>query len=167
VGRVSSQREILMPEFTAVVAWRRGTRDFDPNTWDRNHEVIFPEGLSVGFSAAPEFRGDPAKLNPHGAFLAALASCHMLTFLALAARRGLVIDAYDDDPVGTLGRNEDGRLAMTEVLLRPKVTFAAGKAPHQRGLAELHHRAHRHCYMANSVRTQIRVEDRTELPEPV
>lgn len=98
--------------------------------------------------------------------MAALSSCHMLTFPALAARRGFVVESYRDESVGTLARNEVDSFAMTEVVLRPRVVFVPKTAPHSAGLAELHQRAHRHCLIANSVASKIHVQDSSELPEP-
>jgi len=154
-----------MPEYTAVINWTRQGAKFSRDQYDPGHRVSLSGGTTVDFSSAPEFRGDAAKVNPEQAFVAALSSCHMLTFLALVARRGFVVESYCDEAVGTLARNEDGRLAMTDVVLRPQVVFAADKAPHRAGLAEIHHRAHRHCFIANSVLTRVVVQDRSELPE--
>ena len=81
---------------------------------------------SLPASAAPDFRGDADRVNPEEAFVAALSSCHMLTFLALAAKRKFVPDSYLDDAVGYLEKNSQGRLAVTRVMLRPRIVWADG-----------------------------------------
>ena len=89
--------------------------------------------------------------------MAALSSCHMLTFLAIAARKRFVVDAYEDDAVGFLEKNGAGALAVTRVLLRPRIAFA-GDGPAPEVLEKMHHLAHETCFIANSVRTDVRVE---------
>lgn len=145
-----------MSEHHARVAWQRGGADFAYESYGRSHEWQFGTGSTLRASAAAEYRGDPALPNPEEAFVAALSSCHMLTFLALAARRGLVVDAYDDEAVGHLEKNAEGRLAVTRVVLRPRVRFA-GPPPDAAALAALHEQAHQGCFIANSVTTDVRV----------
>ena len=149
-----------MSEHRANVAWHRGDQDFDPATYSRVHSWRFDGGATVAASSAPEFQGDPSAVDPEEAFVAALSSCHMLFFLVLAAKRKLVIDHYEDDAVGTMTHNADGKTAITEVVLRPKITFAPGIEPPAEQLEKLHHRAHDLCFIANSVRTEVRVEPR-------
>jgi organic hydroperoxide reductase OsmC/OhrA len=146
-----------MAAYTATVTWRRTDPDFAPDTYRRDHAVRFGSGQAISGSAAPEYRGNPELMNPEEALVGALSSCHMLTFLAIAARKGLVVDAYDDDASGTLGPNEDRKLAMTEVTLRPRVVFS-GREPSREELGKLHESAHRACFIANSVRTRITIE---------
>jgi organic hydroperoxide reductase OsmC/OhrA len=93
-------------------------------------------------------------------FVASLASCHMLWFLDLASRAGWRVDAYDDDALGTMARTADGTLAMTQVTLRPRVVFGGERVPGEAELQALHHRAHAECFIANSVRTDVRCEPR-------
>ena len=103
---------------------------------------------------------DPAGVDPEEAFVASLASCHMLWFLSLAAERGWRVDAYDDAASGVLGRNGQGRLAMTVVTLRPRVAFGGASQPARDEIEALHHRAHEACFIANSVLTEVRCEPR-------
>ena len=147
-----------MSEHRVAVAWDRGGADFTYETYSRSHVVTFGGGVSIPASAAPEFRGSPERVNPEEAFVAALSSCHMLTFLALAARKRLVVESYRDDAVGILDKNEAGKLAMTQVTLRPVVRFAEPVA--REVLDKLHHQAHEHCFIASSVKTEVRVEPR-------
>ena len=145
-----------MSEHRVTVAWERTTEEFTYETYSRSHTWEFEGGVEVPASAAPAYRGDPERVDPEEAFVAALSSCHMLTFLALAARKRLVVDAYRDRAVGHLEENEAGKLAMTRVVLRPEVTFR--EPPPAEALERLHHQAHEHCFIANSVKTDVRVE---------
>jgi len=146
-----------MSEHRAHIVWKRTTHDFTPETYCRDHEWEFPGGGLVAASAAPKFKGNPERVDPEEAFTAALSACHMLTFLALAAKRGFTVDAYEDDPTGILDRNAEGRTAMTRVTLRPNVTFS-GKLPTGEELDTLHAQAHKYCFIANSVTTEVAVE---------
>ena len=148
-----------MSEHRVHVSWERKGVDFGYESYPRDHEWRFEGGVGVPASAAPAFHGNHERVDPEAAFVAALSSCHMLTFLAIASRKRLVVDAYDDEAVGWLAKNESGKLAMTRVVLRPRVVFA-GAAPSPEALAELHERSHRECFIANSVVTQVEVEAR-------
>jgi organic hydroperoxide reductase OsmC/OhrA len=145
-----------MSEHRVTVTWERATEDFTYETYSRSHTWEFEGGVEVPASAAPAYRGDPERVDPEEAFVAALSSCHMLTFLAIAARKRLVVDAYRDSAVGYLEENEAGKLAVTRVVLRPEVTFR--EPPSAEALERLHHQAHEHCFIANSVKTDVRVE---------
>lgn len=145
-----------MSNHCARVAWRRDTTkpDFTYDTYDRTHTVAFGGGQELLGSAAPDYKGDATKANPEEMLAASLAACHMLTFLAIAARSRLVVDTYEDDAEATLGKNAAGKLAVTKVVLRPRVTFA-GTAPTAEKLRELHEKAHANCFIANSVSCEV------------
>lgn len=145
-----------MSEHHATIAWERTTEDFTYDTYSRNHLWRFGGGVEIPASAAPGFLGDAGRVDPEEAFVAALSSCHMLTFLAIAARKRLVVDRYRDSAVGYLEKNADGKLAVTRVVLRPEVVFQ--ETPAAEVIDRLHHRAHEECFIANSVRTEVRVE---------
>jgi len=146
-------------EHRVQLSWERGGVDFRYETYPRDHRWRFAGGVEVPASAAPDFRGDAKRVDPEAAFVAALSSCHMLTFLAIASRKRLVVDSYENDAIGYLEKNEAGKLAMTRVVLRPRVAFA-GAAPSAETVADLHERAHRECFIANSVRTDVSVQAR-------
>ncbi len=146
-----------MSEHRASLLWSRDTASFGYEDYSRDHQWTFPGGTVLGASAAPAYRGTPARVDPEEAYVAALASCHMLTLLALASRRGLVVDRYADEALGTMRPGDDGRPWIAHVLLRPRVAFA-GEEPSADVLAALHHQAHHECFLANSVRTRIEVE---------
>lgn len=150
-----------MSEHVATIEWSRGDQAFADNRYSRAHDWRFDGGAVVRGSSAPTSvplpMSDPAAVDPEEAFVAALSSCHMLFFLAFAAKAGFVVDRYCDAAVGVLGRDDRGRTSMTVVTLRPEVAFA-GDAPDAETVSGLHHRAHEACYIANSVRTGVRVE---------
>ncbi len=144
-------------EHHASVIWRRTSAGHSYETYNRAHEMRF-HAIAVPASSAPEFRGEAERVNPEEAFVASLASCHMLTFLSLAAKRKLSIDAYSDDAVGFLEKNAQGKLAITRVILRPKIVWTPGVEVSEDELDALHHVAHEHCFIANSVTTAVTVE---------
>jgi organic hydroperoxide reductase OsmC/OhrA len=147
-----------MSEHTARIEWKRGAVEFTPDTYDRTHGWTFGGGVRIDASSAPEYKGRRELPNPEEALVAALSSCHMLTFLALAARRRLVVESYDDAAIGQLEKNAQGRLAITRVTLRPRVRFGGDKQPTADEYARLHHLAHEQCFIANSVTTEVSVE---------
>ena len=150
-----------MSEHTATVIWQRGEQAFTDDAYSRAHRWEFDGGAVIDASAAPDVVPLPMSVaenvDPEEAFVAALASCHMLFFLSLAARRGYVVDSYTDAAVGYMGKNEAGRTAITRVTLEPKVAFSGEAIPTAAELEKLHHRAHDLCYIANSVKTEVTV----------
>ena len=151
-----------MAEHLATIHWQRGDQPFADRRYSRRHLMHFDGGAVVPGSSSPHSvklpYSDPAAVDPEEAFVAALASCHMLWFLDLACRAGWIVDDYRDAAVGTLARDAGGKLAMTEVTLRPAVRFAPGRAPDAAEFARLHHQAHEECFIANSVRSEVRCE---------
>jgi organic hydroperoxide reductase OsmC/OhrA len=144
-----------MAEHKITLKWFKGDVPFTYDAYPRNHTIAFKDNPPVTFSAAAAYRGDPSKGDPEDMLVAALSSCHMLSFLAFCAKRKITVEAYDDDAVGFL-ENDGGRLWMTRVVLRPKVrTDAAAET-----LAEIHHLAHQACFIASSVKTAVTVEPR-------
>ena len=150
--------------YTATVLWtRREAEKYLDNRYSRAHQWRFDGGASVPASASPLHvpvpMSDPAGVDPEEAFVAALSSCHMLFFLFHAAKKGFVVDRYEDEATGTMGKNARGASAMTEVVLRPRVT-CSGKQPSAQELHALHEQSHRDCYIANSVTADVKVEPR-------
>lgn len=146
-----------MSEHLATISWKRETESFDYKNYDRTHIWRFDNGVEVRAASAPGFLGDPACVDPEEAFVASIASCHMLTFLAIASRKRLTVDSYEDNAVGHMEKNEDGRLAITRVELHPKIKFAESVEVDADMLGDLHHRSHEECFIANSVKTEITV----------
>jgi organic hydroperoxide reductase OsmC/OhrA len=145
-----------MSEHKASIRWTRTTPDFSYDTYSRDHTVTFGGGASVDASSAPQFKGTAALPNPEEMLVAALSNCHMLTFLAIAAKKRLVLDAYEDDAVGVMTKNEKGKLYVSRVVLRPKVRFQTPVSAEV--IAEIHHHSHQECFIANSVLTQVEVQ---------
>ncbi|MFI5712850.1 OsmC family protein [Kribbella sp. NPDC051620] len=147
-----------MSEHVVDVSWSRGEHEFTYEKYSRDHEWRFDGGVTVPGSANPAYLGtDSGTVDPEEAFVAALSSCHMLTFLAIAAKKRLVVDSYVDHAVGVMAKNEAGRMAVTRVTLHPVITFA-GEAPDEAALDRLHHLSHQECFIANSVTTEVVVE---------
>jgi len=142
----------------AVIEWSRDGQEFLYETYSRKHVLRFEGGITVPGNAAP---GNIPKtvppapgIDPEQAFIASLSSCHMLWFLHLACQRKFVVDRYVDEATGVLDKNW-----MSQVTLRPVVTFS-GKAPTEEEHRALHHKAHEKCFIANSVKSEVRVEPR-------
>lgn len=150
-----------MSTYTATIRWARdlGT-DFAKGQYSRAHEWVF-DGAVVPASPSPHIVpapwNDPAGVDPEEAFVASLSSCHMLFFIDFARSDGWVLDSYVDDARGVLAKREDGRMAMTEVTLRPRIEWA-GEQPGTAAIADLHHRAQEACFIANSVTTKVTIE---------
>ena len=154
-----------MSEYTAQLHWQRAADErFTDQRYSRRHTLLFDGGVVLPGSSSPSVvplpMSDAAAVDPEELFVAALASCHMLWFLSLAAARGQVVDRYEDDAVGLMARNAEGRLAMTVVTLRPRVRLAGGAPVDAATLAALHHAAHEACFIASSVKTELRCEPR-------
>ena len=151
-----------MSTYTATVRWsREGAEGFAKGQYSRAHEWAFDGGAVVPASASPHIVpapwSDAAGVDPEEAFIASLASCHMLFFVDFARRHGFVLDSYTDEAEGVLGKREDGKMAMTSVTLRPRIEWAS-PAPDEGAIADLHHRAHEACFIANSVNTEVTIE---------
>ena len=152
-----------MTTCTATVRWTRdpGT-DFARGQYSRAHTWAFDGGLTVPASPSPHIVpapwNDPNGVDPEEAFVASLSSCHMLFFVDFARRGGFVVDSYIDEAEGILDKRNDGKTAMTRVTLRPKVVFSGPNPPTPEEIADLHHRAHDACFIANSVTTEVTVE---------
>ncbi len=151
-----------MAEYCAHLLWLRGEQDFLGNRYSRRHLLRFDGGLEIPASSSPHVvpvpLSDPAAVDPEEAFVASLASCHMLWFLSIAARRGFCVDRYADNPVSVMAKNGDGKLAITIVTLKPEVAFSGDRQPERDELAQMHHRAHAECFIANSVKSEVRCE---------
>lgn len=146
-----------MSEHRATIDWRRSSTDFTYLTYNRAHDWRF-NAVTVPASATKEYRGEEDRVNPEEALVAALSACHMLTFLAVAAKRKLSLDSYYDEAVGVLEKNAEGKLAITRVTLRPKIVWTSGATVSREDLDKMHHDAHAGCFIANSVKTEIVVE---------
>ena len=151
-----------MSSYTAVITWEREGAVFSDNRYSRAHRWTFDGGITVMASSSPHVVPVPMSrleaVDPEEAFVASLSSCHMLTFLWIAARRGFVVERYHDEAVGVLSKDAGGQLAMTSVVLHPRVTFAGDHPPGTEAHEAMHHEAHDQCFIARSVKTDVRCE---------
>ena len=151
-----------MGHYKVEVFWERGDQAFVDNRYSRRHVLCFDGGVQVPASSSPGVvpvpMSDASAVDPEEAFVASLSSCHMLWFLSLAAQRKLRVDSYFDAADGLLKKNAEGKLAMTRVTLRPKVAFSGDRTPTREELDQLHHQAHEECFLARSVKTEMRCE---------
>ena len=146
-----------MSEHKVSLTWERGEADFSYQKYPRDHIWSFDGGHTMTATAAPAYLGNPANVDPEEAFVASLSSCHMLTFLAIASRQKFVLDRYRDDAIGYMEKNVQGKMAITRVELRPKLTWSGDRVPTAEELDKMHHAAHENCFIANSVRTEVTV----------
>lgn len=151
-----------MSKYTATVSWKRDDAPFLDNKYSRAHVWQFDGGLKIPASSSPHVVPVPmsneAAVDPEEAFIASLSSCHMLWFLFIAAEKGFTIDEYRDDAVGVLAKNAEGKIAITEVTLRPHVSFGGEAGPNADELKAMHDKAHDKCFIANSVSSVVRFE---------
>jgi organic hydroperoxide reductase OsmC/OhrA len=151
-----------MQQFEAQVSWQRNGQPFVDNRYSRAHEWEFDGGLRVPASSSPLSvplpMSDASAVDPEEALVAALSGCHMLFFLSIAQQRGFVVDSYSDKAVGIMDKNADGKKAMTLITLCPLIAFGGGRAPSPAELDAIHHAAHEQCYIANSIKADVRIE---------
>ncbi len=154
-----------MATHIATITWDRATPDFLNGRYSRDHTWTFDGGLTVPASAAPSVApaplSNPENIDPEEALVAALASCHMLTFLHLASRRRFQVESYHDEAVGEMGKTDRGVPWVSRVTLNPKVVYGGGRSPTPEEEGELHRQAHERCFIANSVKTEVHIA-RTE-----
>ena len=152
-----------MSEYKAIIRWQRTSPDFLQGKYSREHTWTFDGGVTVPASPAPSSVpapwSNPACVDPEEAFVAAISSCHMLTFLYLAYRQGFQVDRYEDEAVGVMTRNERGVPWVRLVTLRPQIACSGEKLPTPAEVARLHHEAHEQCYIANSIKSEVKVEE--------
>ena len=156
-----------MAVYSAEVVWRRREGEaFVDRRYSRAHRWRFDGGVDIPASSSPHVvrvpLSDPAGVDPEEALVASLSSCHMRFFLDFACRGGFLVESYVDAAEGLVGKGADGRIAMTVVTLKPHIVFAGQKRPNAEEIASLHHQAHEACFIANSVKSEIRVEGTVE-----
>ena len=151
-----------MAEYKAIIKWQRTSPDFLRGKYSREHTWTFDGGVTVPASSSPHVVptpwSNPACVDPEEAFVASISSCHMLTFLFLAARQGFQIDSYEDEAVGLISKNEKGAPWVSGVTLNPKIVYSGDKLPTVEEQEHLHHHSHEQCFIANSVKTEITVK---------
>lgn len=144
-----------MTEHRIEVEWLRNNGPFERGNYSSVHQIKFSDTQVVKGAPAPALGGDDSAADPEQMFLAAISACHMLTFLAVAANRGYVVDSYRDNAVATLGKNAEGKTVVLKAVLSPKVAFSGAKHPTAEEYRQLQERAHAACFIANSVKTEV------------
>lgn len=151
-----------MSEHKAIIKWRGPQGDFLKGTYSREHTWTFDGGVTVPASSSPAAVripfSNPANVDPEEAFVASISSCHMLTYLYVASRKGFEVVDYEDEAVGVMTKNERGTPWVSSVALHPRIRYSPVKTPTAEEEDQLHHLAHEQCFIANSVRTEIKVE---------
>jgi organic hydroperoxide reductase OsmC/OhrA len=152
-----------MSEYFAKINWVKGNDEiYIDNKYSRGHEWIFDGGLTVQASSSPHVVPLPysieANVDPEEAFVATLSSCHMLFFLSIAAKRKYIVDSYVDNAVGVMEKDNEGKISMTKVTLKPHIQFSGDKIPTIEQLEKMHHKSHEQCFIANSVKTKVITE---------
>ena len=151
-----------MATYTATIEWTRRDSVFTDNKYSRAHAWRFDGGQTVSASSSPQVvrppLSDPAGVDPEEALVASVASCHMLWFLSLAAKAGLTIERYVDEPTGQVGKNAHGKEWIERVVLAPRIEFRGARAPQDAEVLALHRAAHEECCIANSMRGEVLVE---------
>jgi organic hydroperoxide reductase OsmC/OhrA len=149
-----------MSSYQATIEWHRHSDVFTDNRYSRRHTMAFDGGAVWAGSSSPQVVAEPmsdaSAVDPEESFVASLSSCHMLWFLDIARRAGWLVNSYRDEAVGVMARNAQGHMAMTLVTLNPAVEFGGDKQPDVVELNRLHHQAHADCFIANSVKTEVR-----------
>ena len=150
-----------MSEHKATISWQRTSPDFLNGRYSREHTWSFDGGLTVPASPSPAIvptpYSNPAHDDPEEAYVAAISSCHMLTYLFLASREGFQVDSYLDEAVGMMTKNEKGVPWVSSVTLHPRIAYSGGKLPTTADEERLHHLAHEQCFIANSIKTEVAV----------
>ncbi|TAM25003.1 MAG: OsmC family peroxiredoxin [Candidimonas sp.] len=151
-----------MAEYVVEVSWTRNGQNFSGKKYSRKHTLRFDGGAEIQASSSPHFVpapwSDTTAVDPEELFVSSLSSCHMLWFLSIAAKQGFCIDRYLDNAAGVMGENAEGNWAMTQVTLKPAVSFSGEKIPSKAQIESMHHEAHEECFIANSVKTDVRCE---------
>ena len=151
-----------MAHYTAEVLWVRGEQDFLSNRYSRKHVIRFDGGVEMPGSSSPHVvplpMSDASAVDPEEAFVSSLSSCHMLWFLSIAAKRKYCVDRYFDAATGVMEKNPDGKFYMSVVTLKPEVNFSGERIPTREQIVQMHHEAHEECFIANSVKTDVRCD---------
>jgi organic hydroperoxide reductase OsmC/OhrA len=151
-----------MSEHKAFIRWSRTSPDFCAGRYSREHTWQFDGGVTVPASPSPSVVptpfSNPASVDPEEAFVAAVSSCHMLTFLHLASKEGFQVDAYSDEAVGVMTRNENGVPWVSSITLNVRIDYSGSRLPTPQDEESLHHHAHEQCFIANSIKTRVQVQ---------
>lgn len=146
-----------MSQFQITVDWQRKNPDFKYETFDRIYTITFSGGNHIQASNPPEYFGNPQLPNPEELLISSLASCYMLTFLAVACKQGFIVDSYQESATGNTGKSEQGKNCVTEINLNPQITFGGNKQPDNETLNKMRDKAHANCFISNSVTARVNI----------
>ncbi len=138
--------------------WKLEGGDLTPGNYSNKHKIKFNNDISITGDSAPDWNGDPMNSNPEQTLAASLSSCHMMTFLALAAKMSWPVLTYKDNAIATLGKNSNGKMSVTSIELNPKVEFSKNFKIDQEKLKEVQNRAHKYCFIANSLSSEVLIK---------
>lgn len=159
-----------MSNYSATILWKRNGQSFIDNQYSRLHQWQLQEGTIIEASSSPQIVptpfSDPTAIDPEEAFIASLASCHMLWFLSIASKKGFSVEHYKDNAKGFMEKDINNSLAITKVVLRPHTKYLGDFMPSKEEDHEMHHEAHSKCFIANSVKTDIEIESRMSKIKP-
>tara|TARA_B100001250_G_scaffold135302_1_gene115730 strand:- start:2740 stop:3189 length:450 start_codon:yes stop_codon:yes gene_type:complete len=146
-----------MSKISIDLTWELNNGEMSPGKYSNQHKIVFTPNTSIKADSAPDWRGDKLNTNPEQTLAASLSSCHMMTFLALAAKMKWPVTAYEDNAVATLGKNSKGLMSVIEIELNPKVKFSDGFSVDLNEMKKVQDRAHRYCFIANSLSDEVKV----------
>ncbi len=147
-----------MSEHLVRLQWEASSHPKQPKTYSRDHLAIISPTVTIPVSAAAEYLGNEALADPEQLLVNALASCHMLYFLAICEGSGYIVSRYEDDASGKVSKGQDGGMWVSEIVLKPRAIFNGDKQPDREALRRLHDRAHKGCFIANSIKCHVSIE---------
>ncbi|PDT00009.1 redox protein [Rhizobium chutanense] len=147
-----------MSEHIVRLQWEASPHPKQPKTYNRDHQAIISPSVNIPVSAAAEYLGNEAFADPEQLLVNALASCHMLYFLAICEGSGYLVSAYEDEAAGKVSKGQDGGMWVSDIVLRPKASFSGDKQPDRETLRRLHDRAHKGCFIANSIKCHVSID---------
>lgn len=146
-----------MSQFEVEISWKNNQNEFSFKEYSRDHSIKLGFDQIIKNSAAPEYFGSKEATNPEELLAAALGSCHMLTFFAIASKSGYVIESYYDKASALLGKNDSQKISVTEIKLSPTIVFSGEKRPTTEELKAMHEKAHNNCFIAQSLKTKVTI----------
>ena len=147
-----------MGQHKTSIHWERDTEHFNIKSFNHDHVIRFENGVVIHATSAPEYTGNPDLISPEDLFVATISSCHMMTFLAVASLNKWQVQTYRDHAQGFLEENPAGRIMMNRVILQPQVVFSGSNHPSRKAQEDMHLKARRSGFIANSVRTSISIQ---------
>ncbi|MFT5550165.1 MAG: organic hydroperoxide reductase OsmC/OhrA [Candidatus Azotimanducaceae bacterium] len=146
-----------MSDLSIDLVWKRTSAELLPGQFSNLHDVTYNQQFQLKADAAPDWGGNAEYTNPEQALAAALSSCHLMTFLALAAKVKWPVASFSDHAVAHLGKNAKSQMSVTKIDLHPTVEFDPGFEVSDEELKNMHDRAHRYCFIANTLDSSVEI----------